>query len=343
MKKDIRFGIVGTGMIAEVIAKAIADADNAELMAVSSRQLDTAQTFAQKYGAIQAFDSWQAMVAWEGIDAVYVAVPTAVEESVCIAAAQAGKHLLADKPFANLASLQRITAACRAKHVAFMDATHFVHHPRTHHIHQHIADTIGTVQAVRTAFFFPFMDRANIRFNPQAEPTGALGDMAWYSMRAVVEFLPIDAPLKTVEAFIQRDEETDAIVRAAGLLAFENGMTSTWDIGYNAGVCIMDLDILGANGMISLDDFVLDWAKGFAFDNPSHQVGYTVRKGMASPEDFQFVATPSIKTQHAIMIEDFANLVKNHAQTHLYDASIAGSEKTQQLLDEIWKKVNDLE
>ena len=43
------------------------------------------------------------------------------------------------------------------------------------------------------------------------------------------------------------------------------------------------------------------------------------------------------------MIEDFANLVKNHAQTHLYDASIAGSEKTQQLLDEIWKKVNDLE
>ena len=339
MEQQLRMGIVGTGMIANVMAKAIAESATAQLVAVSSRRLATAQEFAEQFEAAKAFDSWQKMIDWSGIDAVYVAVPTSVKEEVGVAAAQAGKHVLADKPFVSLASLQNITTACRTNHVAFMDATHFVHHPRTQNIHQNINKAIGTPQAVRTAFFFPFMDRSNIRFNPQVEPTGALGDMAWYSMRSVVEFLPTDTPLKTIETFIQRDDETDAIIRAAGLLAFENGMTSTWDIGYNAGVCIMDLDILGTTGMISLDDFVLDWAKGFAFDNPQHSVGYTVRTGMASPKDFQFVATPSTKTQQALMIEDFVVLTQNQESSFRLEASINKSERTQNLLDAIWQKV----
>ena len=339
MEQQLRMGIVGTGMIANVMAKAIAESATAQLVAVSSRRLATAQEFAEQFEAAKAFDSWQKMIDWSGIDAVYVAVPTSVKEEVGVAAAQAGKHVLADKPFVSLASLQNITAACRTNHVAFMDATHFVHHPRTQNIHKNINKAIGTPQAVRTSFFFPFMDRSNIRFNPQVEPTGALGDMAWYSMRAVVEFLPTDTPLKTIETFIQRDDETNTIIRAAGLLAFENGMTSTWDIGYNAGVCIMDLDILGTTGMISLDDFVLDWAKGFAFDNPQHSVGYTVRTDMASPKDFQFIATPSTKTQQALMIEDFVALTQNLEQSDRLEASINKSERTQSLLDAIWEKV----
>ena len=339
MAQNLQIGIVGTGLIANVIAQAIADSATADLAAVSSRRLDSAQTFASQYG-VEAFDTWEQMLEWEGIDAVYVAVPTAVEEPICIAAAQAGKHLLADKPFADLPCLQRITSACRNNRVAFMDATHFVHHPRTQHIQSYSQDTIGSAQSVRTSFFFPFMDRTNIRFNPQAEPTGALGDMAWYSMRAIVEFLPSDAPLQTVEAFIQRDDETNAIIRAAGLLVFENGATSTWDVGYNAGVCMMDLDILGTNGMISLDDFVLDWAKGFAFDNPDHTVGYTVRTGMAPPSEFQFIAVPSAKTQQTLMIEAFVELTKSGIDSDRYQASIYSSEKTQSLLDAVWRNVN---
>ena len=49
----------------------------------------------------------------------------------------------------------------------------------------------GSARPVRCTprFYFPFDDYHNIRFDPQQEPTGALGDMAWYSMRAVVEYL----------------------------------------------------------------------------------------------------------------------------------------------------------
>ena len=340
MDRQLRFGIVGTGMIANVIAKAIAESATAELAAVSSRQLNTAKEFASNYGsAVEAFDSWQQMFNRSGIDAAYIAVPTAYEEEICLAAARAGKHVLAEKPFVSLQSLQNIIATCRENNVVFMEATHFVHHPRTKQILARLKETIGTTQAIRTGFFFPFSDRNNIRYNPDMEPTGALGDMAWYSMRAVVEFSSTNRHPNKIETFIQRDDETNAIVRAAGLLTFENGVTSTWDIGYNAGVCLMDLDILGTDGAICLSDFVLDWAKGFAFDNRDLDIGYTVRKGMASPKEFRFISTSSDKTQQAVMIEDFVFLTQNRDRSDLYETNIDKSERTQYLLDAIWEKV----
>ena len=339
MVQRLRIGIVGTGMTANIIAQAIVDSAMADLSAIASYRLEIAQAFANKYGAAQAFDSWEKMLDWDGIDAVYVAVPTIAKEAVCVAAAQAGKHVLADKPFADLDSLERITITCQVHKVAFMDATHFVHHPRTQHIHTHAQDKIGIAQAVRTSFFFPPINHSHTLSTSGVESTDALGDMAWYAMRAVVEFLP-DTPLRTVETFIQRDDKTNTIIRAAGILTFENDATSAWDICYNADVCNVDLDILGTTGMISLDDFVLDWAKEAVADNPEPNVGYIVRNRVASPSNFQFVATPSAKTQQALMIEDFVALVHSGYDDEAYKASIDNSRKTQALLDAVWDKVN---
>ena len=50
-----------------------------------------------------------------------------------------------------------------------------------------LAELIGFPRSLHTMFYFPFSDRENIRFDPTDEPMGAVGDMAWYSMRAVVE------------------------------------------------------------------------------------------------------------------------------------------------------------
>ncbi|NEP43633.1 MAG: Gfo/Idh/MocA family oxidoreductase [Okeania sp. SIO2H7] len=145
--------------------------------------------FGQQFGDVKGFDSWQDLIAWSGVDAIYIATPTALKEEIAVVAAQQKKHVLVDKPFATLESLQNITVACRENQVLFMDATHFVHHPRTAAIKQTMEETIGQVQAMRSAFYFPLSDRSNIRFNPELEPKGALGDLGWYNMRATVEFL----------------------------------------------------------------------------------------------------------------------------------------------------------
>src|SRR2546421_719954 len=161
--------------------------------------------------------------------------------------------------------------AATAKGVAFMDATHFVHHPRTAAIRAATAEKIGSPRSLHTAFYFPFSDRNNIRFDVKQEPMTALGDMAWYAMRAVVEYLRPQGRIMKAVTIPERDPGTTAIVRASGLIAFDGGEVSTFDIGYTAGTILMDLQLLGTTGVIGMDDFVLDWASSFAFTNPDIQ------------------------------------------------------------------------
>ena len=335
MSSRLRFGIVGAGMIANVVAEAIRDAGEADLAAVASRRREGAEDFAGRHGVPRVFDTWRELVASEAVDAVYVATPTAVREEIGVAAAQNEKHVLADKPFASLGSLRRITAACRDRGVAFMDATHFVHHPRTAQLKRELEGRIGRVQAVRTCFFFPSMDRGNIRFDPAKEPTGAIGDMAWYSMRAIVEYMPGEGELAGAGGFAQRDEETGAVVRGSGFLAFSDGRTSTWDAGYSVGALVMDLDLLGDEGTIRLDDFVLDWAGGFAPGDPDYAVGFTQRSGVMTPGELEFVATPSGERATVLMIRDFVALTGDPAG-EAAAASIYASERTQGLVDAVW-------
>lgn len=338
MTTDVRFGIVGAGMIAQVIAEAIADAEGARLTAVASRRRETADTFADQHGVADRFDRWEALVAWEGLDAVFVSTPTSVREAVSVAAASHGKHVLAEKPFLTLPSLQTITGACRDAGVAFMDATHFVHHPRTHQLKREMMDRIGGVRAVRSSFFFPFMDRTNIRFDPAKEPTGVIGDMAWYAMRAITEYMPGATNPVSVSGFAERDEESGAVVRGTGLLVFPDGRTSTWDAGYNCGTLLMDLDLLGHTGVISLDDYVLDWAGGFPFDSPAIPVGFFQRAEMQTRGEFAWVDTPSEKPATVRLVEDFVALTRDPAGSAVRD-SMTRSEETQGLLDQVWAAV----
>jgi predicted dehydrogenase len=186
-KSQLRFGIVGTGMIAGIIADAIDKSANSKLIAVSGRKIDSAQSFVAKRQGVAAVQGIDDLLARADVDAVYIAIPTAPEEEIARAVIAAGKHVLVDKPFVNHASLLRMTDAAAAKGVAFMDATHFVHHPRTAAIQAAGAEKIDSPRSLNTKFYFPFSDRTNIRYDVKLEPMGALGDLAWYSTRAVVE------------------------------------------------------------------------------------------------------------------------------------------------------------
>src|SRR5210317_869623 len=215
--KRLRWGIVGTGGIANSMAPRIHQADGAELVSVSSRRMESAKEFANKHGAARAFDSWADMAGWDGVDAIYVATPTSVREEICVAAANSGKHVLGEKPFANLASLQRITAACKQNGVGFMDGTHFVHSPRTKQIKSSTAEMIGWPWSIASAFQFSLTDKSNIRMNPKLEPYGAIGDAGWYNMRAAVEYTAPELAIANVDAYLRRSRETGAVISGSGV------------------------------------------------------------------------------------------------------------------------------
>jgi predicted dehydrogenase len=335
MHSPLRIGIVGTGFIADVIATAMKETSAVRLSAVASRRVETASAFAARHDCVPVHGTWEELLASGDVDAVYVATPTVAREAICVEAAKRGKHVLGDKPFRDLASLRNITAACREAGVAFMDATHFTHHPRTRQIRAELPERTGRLESIRTSFFFPNADKANIRLQPDKEPTGAIGDMAWYSMRAVAEYAPHHPAVVCSRGVARRDTSNGAFLRGAGVIGFADGLTTTWDAGYTVGACLMDLDLMGEKGVIQVDDFVLDWAGGYFLPDHSRVVGFTQRNGPVSPSGYVRVESPSPVRQAALMMEEFARLARDPRSPDV-EASIRRTEYTQHLVDTIF-------
>jgi predicted dehydrogenase len=326
--RPLRWGIVGTGGIANHMASMIKLAARAELAAVASRKIETAKQFANKHGIPGAFGSWAEMISSNTVDAIYVATPTAVREEICLLAAANGKHVLGEKPFANLPSLRRITSACRKNRVGFMDGTHFVHHPRTAQIKATMREKIGWPWSIDSAFQFTLPDADNIRLDPKLEPYGAIGDAGWYNMRAAVEYTAPGVKLVGVDAYVRRDKKNKAVVAGSGVIAFSDGSTNTWNCGFEAGAANMDLRLSGAGGQFGLDDFVFNPGDGPA--------AYVFRKGgFGDGATSERLSVPSSKPPAALMLENFAAMVGN---ADLFEASVAASERTQEWLDAIWTK-----
>ena len=326
--RPLRWGIVGTGGIANSMASMIKLAARAELAAVASRKLDTAKQFASKHAIPNAFGSWAEMLSSNSVDAVYVATPTSVREEVCLLAAANGKHVLGEKPFANLPSLRRITAACRKNGVGFMDGTHFVHHPRTAKIKSTLREKIGSPWTIDSAFQFSLTDADNIRLDPALEPYGAIGDAGWYNMRAAMEYTAPGVKVVGVDAYVRRHKQTKAVITGSGVIAFSDGSTNTWNCGFESGAMNSDLRLSGVGGQISLDDFV--FRPG---DGPAE---YVYRKGgLGAGGTSERISVPAAKSPAALMFENFAAMVGNSER---FEASAAASERTQEWLDAIWNK-----
>ncbi|MFT7170363.1 MAG: putative dehydrogenase, partial [Paracoccaceae bacterium] len=318
----LRWGVVGTGSIANSMAGAIKRAKGAELAAVSSRRMESARAYAKRHGAAHAFDSWEEMANSDEVDAIYVATPTSVREEICIAAARGGKHVLGEKPLASLASIDRILAACRANDVAFMDGTHFAHHPRTAELQARRDGWIGATKLVASTCAFNLQDRSNIRYNTTLEPMGAIGDAGWYNMRAVVECLPDGLELESVHAVLRRDEETGAAIGGTGELRFEGGARSTWSCGFDAPSSSMHVHIEGASGELEMP--------GFLFQERDNSARLVVKQGDAEPTTHRIA---SGEPGSVLMFEDMAAAA---ADPSLRAGWANRTRRTQALLDAIW-------
>ena len=323
----LRWGFVGTGGIANAMAGIVATVPLAELRAVSSRRTMSANEFADRYDVALRFDDWRAMLDSDDIDAVYVATPTSVREEISIAAADAGKHVLAEKPFASAASVKRIIEACRKNDVAFMDGTHFVHHPRHHSIKNGMAELVGNPWSVASAFQFDLQNRGDIRYNMELEPMGAIGDAGWYNMRAALEYLSKDAAPVFVEAVLRRDEEKGAVVSGSGVIQFTDGSTTTWNCGFDSGALVMDLCITGLDGVINIDNFLGQDEDGSAT--------YLYKQGSWGPDVVREVRrVDSVLPGAALMFENFALIAAN---AELREDFAWATLHTQKLLDACWE------
>jgi predicted dehydrogenase len=115
----LKWGLIGCGDISRKrVAPALRDLPNCDLVAVSRANFALADSFAKEFGARNCYEHWQDLIADREIDAVYIATPVHLHAEQTIAAAEAGKHVLCEKPMAlDVAQCDCMIAACRKNNV----------------------------------------------------------------------------------------------------------------------------------------------------------------------------------------------------------------------------------
>jgi 1,5-anhydro-D-fructose reductase (1,5-anhydro-D-mannitol-forming) len=146
------WGVVGIGRIVLTrVAPAILDDDACELIAGVSRDQGRADHFARTFGARSAYSDYDEMLADPAVQAVFIGTPNALHADAVVAAAEAGKHVLCDKPMAtDVPGAIRAVEACRAAGVRLGVNFHYRHMPWVRDLRQSISDgAIGQVRAVQ--------------------------------------------------------------------------------------------------------------------------------------------------------------------------------------------------
>jgi predicted dehydrogenase len=138
----LKFGLVGCGDISRKrVAPALRDLPNCELVAVSRADFGKAESFAKEFGARKWYRDYAELIADDEIEAIYIATPVHLHAEQAIAAAEAGKHVLCEKPMAmNVDECDQMTAACQANNVKLGIAYYRHFYPAIKRIKEIIAD-----------------------------------------------------------------------------------------------------------------------------------------------------------------------------------------------------------
>jgi predicted dehydrogenase len=219
----LRFGILSTADIArKKVIPGMRTADRVEVAAIASRSNETAARVAEELAIPRAHGSYEALLADPKVDAIYIPLPNHLHLEWTIAAAEAGKHVLCEKPLALTADdTQRMVDACESSGVRLMEAFMYRMHPTWTAVRELVATgRIGRLQAVQSWFSYYNDDATNIR-NVLDFGGGALMDIGCYSVN--LSRMLFDGEPAHVQAALRRDAETGVDVLTSAILEFDRG------------------------------------------------------------------------------------------------------------------------
>ena len=335
--KKLRIGFLSTANIGRKNWKAIFHSGNSAVTAVASRNVERSRKFINECQAEAAFEtppaalgSYEELLASKDVDAIYCPLPTGLRREWILRAAEAGKHILSEKPCAvNSGILQEIISACRKSRVQFMDGVMFMHNPRLGQIRAVLDDgvSIGPLKRITSHFSFLGSEdflRGNIRVDDALEPFGCLGDLGWYCIRFALWTMNWEMPGRVEGRIISRAGNNTAGVplEFSGEFFFDSGVSSGFYCSFLTAYrnCA---DINGAKGHLRVADFVVPAA--------GSKTAFEVND-RAVPSDHS-ADNPST-AQETNMIRNFADQIFSGK---LNDDWPLWALKTQQVLDACFK------
>jgi D-xylose 1-dehydrogenase (NADP+, D-xylono-1,5-lactone-forming) len=230
MPEPLRWGILGTGNIAEQFCSHMPTARRGRVVAVASRSMDSARAFAERFSITSAYGSYADLLTDRGIDAVYISLPNSMHHEWTIRSLRAGKHVLCEKPFATNAeqSQEMFDEAGRAGRL-LVEAFMYLSHPQTIAVIESVhSGEIGSLQLIRTSFCYRTRRiDGNIRFRPDLAG-GALMDIGCYCT-SLACVLAQEDPVEIHASARLHSSGVDEIT--TGVLRFPGGLLSSFTCG----------------------------------------------------------------------------------------------------------------
>jgi predicted dehydrogenase len=177
----MRLGLLSTANINLEILAAAAETDRVDVVAVASRDAARAEAYAAEHGIARAHGSYDALLADDGVDAVYISLPNGMHHEWSMHALAAGKHVLCEKPYTrHPAEVEEAFDAADAAGLVLMEAFMYRHHPQTAEISRLVHEgALGTILTAFARFTFPLADLTDVRAQPELDG-GALMDVGCY-------------------------------------------------------------------------------------------------------------------------------------------------------------------
>ena len=295
----MRWGLIGAGdIVRKRVAEALRDGRECELVAVSRANAGLVEAFAREVGARRWHGDWRDLVKDDGVDAVYVATPVHLHAEQTIAAAEAGRHVLCEKPMAmDTAECDRMIAACRASGVRLGVAYYRRFYPAVIRVRQLIdAGTIGEPVFAQMVASEPFDPRPG-------DPRGWLvqrsqsggGPMADFGCHRLEVLLHLFGPVaRTASVVANAALEREVEDTAAALLHFASGACAMVAVTNAAADRLDTLEVFGTRGSIRLTSL--------------NSGDLVVRAG-----DGQRVEShPPAANVHLPLVEEFVDAVRSH-------------------------------
>ena len=243
-----RWGILSTARIAERIVEGARLSQDAQIVAVGSRDLTRAQAYASEHGIPRVHGSYEDLLADPEVDAVYIPLPNSMHVPWAVRALEAGKHVLCEKPLSLTPARvdEAFDAAERAGRV-LMEAFMWRFHPQTDELVRLVrSGAIGDVRVVRTAFGFGGIGGTeNVRLQTALEG-GALMDVGCYCVSAL-RLLCGEPTRVSGEQVLGGDGGID--IRFAGVLRFAGDVVGTFDCGMDVHRR-HSIEVVGSEGTI---------------------------------------------------------------------------------------------
>jgi len=247
----VRWGILSTAKIGvEKVIPALQAGDLCTVTAISSRSPDRADAAAQKLGIPKAHSTYEALLADSDVDAVYIPLPNHLHVPWSIAALEAGKHVLCEKPLGlDAADAKRLLAASEEHPgLKVMEAFMYRFHPQWQLTKALVDDgKIGAIRAIQSSFLYFNDDPLNIR-NQSDIGGGGLLDIGCYSI-SLSRFLFHTEPAHVLAA-IDIDPALGVDRLTSAILDF-GGRTSIFTCSTQASGH-QNVQILGTEGRIEL-------------------------------------------------------------------------------------------